>query len=255
MTSSRDFGRIVYLSAFFLVFLEGHFFVNQPYIVPNFVLFSSPLKFFPMGVGLNFFFFVGTLALLLASTFFEKKWIRFLSAVFFLILISLKFSLGKINHSHHIWFWVMPIFACFDSRKTKVWNQRIVQILQTVYLSFLFSAGLWKLRSLDFRSIGASPLEHFSYAILEGNGPPPEMQMYFLTETPWVLILGFYIVLLFQLTCILPVIFDLPMKLWGFGAIVFHTLTGVFLGIWFKPFVMFVMLFFLAWDDKEFEID
>lgn len=128
-------------------------------------------------------------------------------------------------------------------------NLLIIRLLQSTLLSFYFISGLWKLRDLGFTNWGSAALEHMSYAIAEGNGPSQSIQQALLIDYPWVSVMGFTAVLIFQLSTLIPVITLRYFSLWGIGSICFHASTGIALGIWFTPTVLASLLFLILFEN------
>lgn len=170
-----------------------------------------------------------------------------LSLIFF---FSIKFSFGKVNHNNHIW--ILSAFLIPLIRAEKPFSERrndlIVGLCQMLLLAHYFSSGLWKLRGLshplNFTSINQMALNHIAYAVAEGQGPP-SVVLEFLQSSPNMPGLGYLLVLLFQLSAVIPIIKKKWLSFWGLAAVGFHCTTGIVLGIWFMETVLAVFLFLI----------
>jgi len=234
----------LYLGLGFVILSHLSFFLNKNPAQAEFIMFATPFSEWLRMKAV----FIGVYLLTLASTL-VCSWrpslgLRIFVCLLFLLLSSMKFSFGKVNHSEHIWMMSL-LFACVFSEKKSLAsrrNQTTLRLMQTALLSIYFISGLWKLRDLGFSGWGRVAKENMAYAIAEGSGPPEFLQSLLLIEFPWVTTVGFAFVILFQMSAIIPVVTLKGWEVWGLFAVLFHFTTGVVMGIWFKPTILAAIL-------------
>ena len=108
----------------------------------------------------------------------------------------------------------------------------MIRALQAIFLSFYFSAGLWKLRDTSLMDLKAAALDHISINIADGNARLDFLRQFLVIDHPWIMAMGFAMVLLFQLSTFIPILTAKNFKYWGIGVVFFHFSTGVTIGIW-----------------------
>lgn len=248
-----------YVILTFILYSNGRFFLSASPEQADFILFAEPFSF---ALQSHFSFpvlYLTTIFLSLACIVKPHIGLRLLVSAFFLILLSIKFSYGKINHSEHIWM-ISSLLACLASSNKPIWdfkNLLAIRLMQSTLLCFYFISGLWKLRSLGFSGWSEASLEHIAYTIAEGNGPTGFMQQLLMVDKVWLTTTGFTLVVLFQISSIVPVISMKYFKIWGLGAVLFHLSTGLALGIWFNSTALAAILFLiffqnlLEWDSPK----
>ena len=93
-------------------------------------------------------------------------------------------------------------------------------------------------------------MSYISYTLVSQDLHP--ILKFLLYEQSWLLSFGYFCVLVFQLTSLVPIIFDRWFRIYGVLAILFHLSTGLVLGIYFYQTVLAVLAFFiLAENIKE----
>lgn len=248
---TKVFLSIYYSILTFVLYYSGRVYFHAAPEQADFVLFARP--FAPLlQSSLSFpALYIITISLSLACIIRPYIGLRFFVSLFFLILLSIKFSYGKINHSEHIWM-ISSVLVCFISYQKPLSSFRnllVIRLMQTTLLSFYFISGLWKIRELGFSKWGEAALEHIAYAVAEGNGPGKYIQQLITVDRPWLTTAGFALVILFQISSIIPVFTMRYFKLWGIGAVFFHLSTGAVLGIWFKPTALAAILFLIFFQN------
>lgn len=126
-------------------------------------------------------------------------------------------------------------------------NIFLIRLIQSLILSHYFISGIWKLKTilnLEY-SLEMLALEQVAYALLEkGLNNHFLLDFFGLYYGSKVLGYGFFLIIVFQLSCIIPILLNRYFLLYGFLSILFHTSTAIALFISFKPTVM-ACLFFL----------
>ena len=147
-------------------------------------------------------------------------------------------------------FILSSVLACFFNDKKTLnfsWNFFILRLTQGVLLSHYFISGLWKIRRMILTHFEFSfqeiLTEHIVYALVDYD--KHFLFKFLLYENPWFLSLGYFCVLLFQLTALTPIFFNRWFKLYGVLAILFHFSTSIVLGVYFWETVLAVLLFLI----------
>lgn len=203
-------------------------------------------------VGLEFakiiLYFV-TLFLCARCIFYHDKNSLIGCCFFFILLFWVKDELTRERIGEFGWRLSM-ILVCFLAPKEDLFspkNFKKIDLFQKILLSHYFLAGAWKL--ITFIK-SESPINYLKFAgteavaetIAEGFGPPPIL-FELIRQFPYIVTLGFIGVIIFQLSTALPIFFRLPILYWGFGAVIFHMITGLFIGFWFYKTTIIVLLF------------
>jgi hypothetical protein len=172
---------------------------------------------------------------------------RILIALSFLFLHSALPLLGYRTYSLYAWAFAVIVLIFMNKNVRIQGPQPGVEIVQAIILAFYFSSGLWKLRSAfsssSFWEYFSSIRNLIAYSIAQGDGPMTNLQDPDLLKSNF-LIIGFILVILFQLGAIIPLIFKRWLPIWGLMAILFHFSTGAFMNIWFGEQIL-ADLFFL----------
>lgn len=164
---------------------------------------------------------------------------RFFSFVSFLALVSFNYSFGKISHVHHVWIISSFVFIFFDDFEplNSMKNKLVVRIVQTWLLLQYFSSGLWKLRlnfpSITIGSIRETGLDHLAYGIVERAKQINIIHHFVIYESYWLIVLGFMFVIIFQIFCGICAFRQRGYLMCGILAVLFHSMTGISLGIWY----------------------
>ena len=217
----------------------------------------SILKTLSLPVFTSFSLPLVSIAFALLGLFTTKRWQRIgLCLSFGLTLFFLFFAEGEINYSWHIWLFA-SFFFCFLDPEAPLYEKKnflVIRLIQTTLLSQYFIAGLWKYRGLlshsSFELFLFRSLDHLAYAVAEGNGPASALLEF--AKKPGFLSLiqiGFFAVLVFQISSIVPLVYDRFWKTWGLLAIGFHLATGIFLGIWLTE-TLLAAAFFLVFVEQ-----
>ena len=253
---NQIFEKTFYGLLFYVLLTKGYFFLNhQPTHFPDYVMFAYPLKFLytPSDTPLKMItifhacFFLISLLICLLSVLFNKKIIKIFCNLLFLLIISIANSYGKINHPHHIWMISSVIMLFFSSNSSlhSNHNKFIIRLIQSLTLSHYFISGLWKLRGLigdQFEySLKEIAMEHVAYSV---GGSDLESVILDLLIHYDLLGFGLLLVIVFQLSCILPIFTHSFFMFYGCLTLLFHTSTGIVLNIYFLPTPL-ACLFFL----------
>ncbi len=179
---------------------------------------------------------------------------RSLVPIFYITWVSLQYSYGKINNDQHPWMFAAIFFSFIGTSKSLASrrNRFFLRLTQSVLLTSYFIAGIWKMRELvQLNGIGdvqKEVLNSFAYAIAEGSIRLDSFREWFLLEHKGILVLGMLLVLVFELSVILPVILDRYYWAFGIFAILFHLNNGLFLGIPFVPTIYALALIVVLGD-------
>ena len=224
-------------------------------IAPDYIFFAKPLKFF-LKVEIHDLIFLCSLFFVLCSILKPYRLLRILTAVFILIFFSIIYSYGKIYHSSHAFILSSVLVCFFDENKNLNFKRNFftLRLVQGILLCSYFMSGLWKLRfmiSSNFTfSFNELIMNYISYTLVSQDLHP--ILKFLLYEEPWLLSFAYFCVLVFQLTSLVPIIFDRWFRVYGVLAILFHLSTGLVLGIYFYQTVLAVLAFFiLAENIKE----
>lgn len=218
----------------------------------DFIWFAKFFSNMELSLWSIFVLCLSTLAMSIYCLFNSNRWVRILSSVLFITMLSFLFSFGKIPHSKHAWIF-SSIFMCFIDVKLSLnssFNKLIIRLMQTTLLTHYLSSGIWKLRKLEhlnFDYLQIAALDNISYGIAEGNSVPLVV-IDIMTKAPYLITIGFICVLLFQLSCFLPIILRKYYAVYGVFAICFHFTTGLSLGIYFS-FTVLSCLFLLVFTE------
>ncbi|MDE0092724.1 MAG: hypothetical protein OXN83_05525 [Oligoflexia bacterium] len=243
----RLFLQTYYILFFYILYNRVYQFVNfiLP-LEPDYVFFAKLLSVFKQEI--HSVIFLLALFCCLLSIFKPWRSLRVLNSLFILILISIVSSYGKIDYPYHA-FVLSSVLVCFFN-ENKDLNSRpnffILRLIQGMFLSHYFMSGLWKLREMISVRFEFSLYEiagtYIAYTLTPG-GTNPIVEL--VLHNPWLLSFGYFCVLIFQLTALIPVFLNQFFKLYGVLALLFHLSTGVSMDVYFVPTVMMVLFFFI----------
>lgn len=195
---------------------------------------------------------------------YHKKIILFLT-VFLLSLYTTipHIAFGKINHTMHAFIYGSICLLFLNAKKplNEKSNKTVLRVAQALILSTYFSAGLAKAFAFaqaqnPWRELIGAPTEHLAYAIGEGNGP--HFLLYELIQNPLAplfLAFGFFLIILFELSAIVPIFKTSLMKHYGLAVITFHVLCSIALGIWFIEAILASAFFFIFTENLESQLN
>ena len=248
---SRVFLSTYYMLLFYFVFRKVYaFFNNIPTQIPEYVMFARPLSLFHPPPWIHSIIFLFCLSVCLFCILNPKKYLRIITSFLVLMVFSIFYSYGKINHSHHIWI-ISSVLMCFLSLEKPLQsqtNQLPLRLAQAILLSHYFIAGLWKIRILFHSKFVFSLKEIVLEHIAMGQTNGFEMNIFInmlLYQYPEFLSFCFFCVLIFQMTALLPVLLGRFFILYGVLAILFHLSSGITLGVYYTPTVVAVLFFLI----------
>lgn len=238
---------IFYLVLFYITLKTKNIFFDSN-IKENGLIWTAKLfPFILKNDSYRFLFFTLTLTSLIVNVFFSRKVFRFLSAFLVITYFSFCFSIGKISHSYHPWLFSVIILIFYNSKLPleDIKNNFIIKLTQAICLLSYFNSGVWKLRNLaqSKDSITDTALRPIGFAV--GEGQPLNFVMEKIVQYPTLIAIGFISILLFQLSTIIPIIFNKYKIPYGIMIIIFHLTTGFSLGISFKSTSYCIFIFFI----------
>lgn len=156
----------------------------------------------------------------------------------------------KVDGNTHALVYVLLLFLFLSyekSEKNFEHNEKITDIAQTVPLAIYFTSGLWKLRSMiEYGHVSKyilGSLDNIAASAIKDRGLTDRIIDNISFFEP-VIVGGFVFVLLFQLLAPLAIFNKKWRPYWGVMAVIFHTSTGIFMGIWFYE-MMYLSVFLL----------
>jgi hypothetical protein len=166
-------------------------------------------------------------------------------------------SAGRIGNASYPWPLSALLMVALSeegaelSPKDEAW----IRAQQGLILAPYFLAGVWRLWScLHAGSLGAMfaavvnfPMESLAYAVAQGHGPPLPIRELMMAH-PGPLAAGFLLSWAFELTAFVPLLKPRWLKIWGLSAVAFHSLTGIFLAVYFVPMILSTIFFLLLAD-------
>ena len=246
--------RIYYSLLFYLLFSRAEVFINN---IPWSSLKNIPTNYINIFLKIDppiwilSLLFLSSLFFCFLAIFHPLKYLRIITSVLVCAVFLILYSYRYTGHHNHIWM-ISSILMCFFSTdqdlKPKT-NCFIIRLIQALILSHYFISGLWKLRTL-FSVKFTIPikdmlLEAMAYAQTIRGLEFHAFVKILLYQYPELLSVGFFCVLLFQLTALLPLVFSNLIILYGVLAILFHFLVGITTGIYFSHTVLAILFFFV----------
>ena len=244
--------RIHYSMLFFLLFTRSaRFFNRNSAPIVEYIMFARPLNMFNPSFWIHCIIVFLGLLFCLVCLLKPNKYFQIAATFFFLLTISIYISFsGKGEHLYYIWM-ISSFCLCFFSLQKSLNSRRnytILRLIQGLLLSHYFLSGMWKVCSMiqakfqfSFKDI---VFEYVAYTLARGRDANPLLDM-LLYQIPELLSIGFLFVLLFQLSSLIPVIFDRFFILYGVFALIFHFSVGLLLGIYFIPLALAVLFFLI----------
>ena len=193
---------------------------------------------------------IGVLVLAIFAT---SRSIRVMAAGAFSLVLFICFSYrGSIFHSQHVWLVtsLIMIFIEPNNKLSQKTNLKWLRVAQVLCLSHYFISGCWKLISLlrnpSVEYFRKGVLEHFAFAIAEGQAQGMQVILSLINGAGPLVSLGMLAVLIFQISTIYPILTFKHMKTYGLLAIVFHIVVLISLGIFFGATAAGVALFLIV---------
>ena len=194
--------------------------------------------------------------LLLVSVFAILSWAvvslypkKLLSRLFFCFgfyfICFTEYSFGKIDHYTHVWLYLNFLFLFIDKKFKNI--EKIFEASRYLILSVYAIAGTWKLISLvnvlRVKSLTEACLDILGSSIAAGIMPISGIGK-ILIQYDFLLVIGFLLILVFQLANYSILFTKKHIDYLGFGAIIFHLLTGITLGIYYLPVIVCILIIF-----------
>lgn len=241
---------IFYCCLTFSLYANGKLYFTLSPEKAEFVMFAAPFAFllkYKLSYPILFFLGLGSS---LACTIKPNLWLRAVSSSLFAVLLSVKFSYGMVTHAEHAWLVTSAIVCFFAIAEplTSLRNLIVLRLTQSTVLGFYFMSGLWKLRNLGFSGWGEATLEHHASALAQGSKAWPYFYEMVVVNFPWLPWLGFAVIIIFQLSAVIPMWTGKYFMYWGIAGVLFHVSTGVVLGIWFVPMALANIVLLVLFD-------
>ncbi|GEM_PF-5058698 len=163
------------------------------------------------------------------------------------IYFNLFYLKGEYFYSCHPWL-ISSIFMASIGFTNKENQKVMLRILQTLLLSHYFFTGLWKLRSLRFdnlfKMLYEGTLEHFAYILGDKNYGLPFLTEFLIEKAPLFLVMGFAIIILFQLSSVVAIFWHPYRRSFIWGIFLFHAVVLLVTGIpfLFTPVALYLMV-------------
>jgi hypothetical protein len=191
-----------------------------------------------------------TLFILLLTTVFPVFFLRVLCSILVITFFAIYYSFGKIDHPYHCWI-IASIFMIISTPKQdykSLRNQISLRLIQSMMLMHYFISGFWKLRYLLFKNNQSASLYEFAIehmAISTSQGASSNILIELLHNNELLLTTSYTLVLILQLSAIIPIILGKYFTVYGIMFICFHILTGITLDIWFYGTIFGLIFFFI----------
>ena len=120
-------------------------------------------------------------------------------------------SFEKNSHQYFIWIISMVCVCVVDEKKfiTNTFNRSLIHIMQAMCLSHYFLSGLSKIKIIVKKGL-PEPLYELALApiahSLERQVGPSSFFINIFTDFPWFIFIGWVLIFLFQLFCIVPIL-------------------------------------------------
>ena len=145
------FLQIYYALLFFILYSYSYKFINfLSSLEPDHIFFAKPLSFLNLYVEVHTVIFLLTLFLSLFAIFKPLRFLRVLTCISVLVLFSIMYSYGKIDHNNHLAI-LSSLLMCFFNEREDLNSKKnffILRLIQAMALSHYFMSGLWKLRKM-----------------------------------------------------------------------------------------------------------
>ena len=245
------------LSTFILYWMFRHV-LNEEASSAQFINLAVIFNFFPLEknslyalIFLMSFFFLSLCIII------HGRSLRIFVSFLFLLCFAMYYSFGAIGHVFHIWA-ISIIFVGFLDEASLIgttFNKMIIRLIQALCFCHYLLPGLHKVYHIFAFGLPdpfyKTVLNATALAMAHRYGPGPVF-MELLLSYPWFAFAGWIAVILFQLSCIMPILTGKYIMLWGFFCIAFHLSTGLFLGIYFE-FTVLGNLFLFILTEKFME--
>ena len=245
---NKVFLQTYYSLLFYIVFkYTPSFLYRIPSQIPDYDLFAYPLNFLSPPVWIHSLLFLCCLLSCLLCIFIPNKYLKIITSALVLLIFSIKYSYGKIGHENHIWM-ISSVLMCFfslDKTLNSKTNLFIIRLAQTLLLSHYFISGLWRFRYLSEYSLKDMALEVVAWTLTIYVNEPSIFLKILLHQYPEVLYFGFFCVLIFQISSLVPVFLNRFFVFYGVLAILFHILTSIAIGVYFFSTVPAVLFFLI----------
>jgi hypothetical protein len=228
--------------------------LSKSYALAEFVGFAAPLNYLAQKDLAVLILAAFTFTMIAMSFKTLHLGFRIPSALLFSAFIYCPYAFGKIDSTYSIWISASFAFLLY-TEKLPFYEKRnalIIDLLQAMILTEYFIAGLWKTRAIVSMPPGwdlhQAQAQNVAIAIAEGSKLNDIFMKIFLGQ-PAILTLGFFAVLLFQLTALVPVFLRQFRPHWGWMALTFHFGAGLTLGTWFSG-RSFAVAFFIIFHPQ-----
>ena len=241
----------------YIVFELGQIFMEPLSKEPNYISFARIFSIIPINYQKLYpVFYIATILSLFFCILFENKLTRFLVAFQFTTLISLQFSFGSISHMAHVWIW-SSIILFLSISVDRVSRELILDTISASLFASYFNSGCWKVRNIlsssdfTYQTFKDISLETIGQSVAGGHSIERPM-LKLLIENYDVYPFIFSLVILFQATCFLPIIFKKLRATFLVCALMFHFGAGALLGHWyFHTCLMCLYLLYFTHEDKQ----
>lgn len=254
---SRIFLQTYYGLLFYIVFKCTQDFLHGSSLQTlNYVSFTYPLIFLNLPVWTHSLFLLCCLGSCVLCILIPNRYLKIITSVLVLLIFSLRYSYGKIDHENHIWM-ISSVLMCFVSSEKSLNSKEnlfTLRLTQALLLSHYFISGLWKLRYLFEYSIQDMTLEVIAYTLIRYANEPNIFLKALLYQYPIVLYFGFFCILIFQLSSLAPVFLNRFFVLYGILTALFHISTGITISVYFLstvPAVLFFLIIAEVMREKE----
>lgn len=236
----------------YIILLWGPFFVNENTgFISEFRGFAKILEPWKDSDLLYPAVFIFTTLFLGWSILFHNRLLRVFVAFLVLLIFFMRYSFGIVLHGTHTWI-ISCIWMCFISEKKSIsstHNLTVIRLIQATILSHYFFAGLWKFLKLfkvsSWEMYHSHLLDQIAYSFLTVSNGPKLTIIQRLSDLP-IFPAGFLLIVVFQLSSLLPVLFNKGFIFYGLAVVGFHIVTGIALGIWFSSTILSVLFFLIV---------
>ena len=224
----------------------------------EFLPFAYPFYLFPISKLLYLSFFGTTLAVIIVTVIYPVLYLRITVAILCCTSVNLWSSAYCFGWVWHDYYHLMTtaIFMCFlsEKRSGEKRNFLVLRLVQTSLLVSYFTAGLWKIRNLESLSLDYLTRASLDHIALSSIFNRPVWGIELLREhslSLGLVGLGFAMVLLFQLTTLIPIFFNRLFFTYGVMILFFHLSTLIFTNI-HSVNTASVTVLFLLWLERTY---